>query len=251
MKKPPASKRRRRWLWVSLGVVGLLAVLIPVLWVTLLPNYLAATIRSRTGFGVRMGEFSANPFTGRVHIRDLVLTNPPAWDGDSFVELREFDAKSSVRALLAGRYSAEVMVVDVAQVNLVKNKEGVLNARAFKDGLKGSAGDSNPAGSKAFLIKRLALKFDTLTYNNHADLLPGTRKYHFKVDTELEDVDSVAKLLAPFRGAGLGLVTDTIGNLFRGSTDLLKGTADMIGDAGKKTGKTLKGVLDSLDKEKP
>ena len=33
--------------------------------------------------------------------------------------------------------------------------------------------------------------------------------------------------------------------------DLLKGTAGLILDGGKKTGETLKGLLDSLDKKKP
>ncbi|MDB6113657.1 MAG: hypothetical protein JWQ62_602 [Lacunisphaera sp.] len=252
MKKHPASSLRRRILWGMLCLFIVLLVLAPILWVSLLPRYVVSMIRSRTGFGVTMTEFSANPFTGRVHLRDLVLTNPEAWGGESFVELREFDAKTSVRALFSERYFAEVMVVDVARVNLVKNKDGVLNARAFKDGLKGSSDDTKPAAPKGFLVKRLAIKFDTLTYDNRADLLPGTRKYHLNVDTELTDVDSVPKLLAPFRDtAGVGLLTDTVGNLFRGSTDLLKGTVDLIGDVGKATGKTLKGVMDSLDKKKP
>ena len=68
-------------------------------------------------------------------------------------------------------------------------------------------------------------------------------------------MDTVAKLLAPFSGTALGLLTDTIGNLFTGSTDLLKdtlkGTAGLIEGAGKETGKTVKGLLDSLDKKKP
>ena len=61
----------------------------------------------------------------------------------------------------------------------------------------------------------------------------------------------MAKLLSPFSGTALGLLTDTIGNLFVGSTDLLKGTAGLILEGGKKTGESLKGLLDSLDKKKP
>lgn len=251
MKPRPVNRRRRRAWWV-LGVIAVLALAAPVVWMRFLPGYLISQVESRTGFGVHLAEFSANPFTGRVHVRDLVVTNPAEWGGESFVEVRAFDAHSSLRALFSDHYFADVMVVDVARVNLVRNQEGVLNAREFKDRLKGSRDDAKPRGPKGFLIRKLVLKFDTLTYNNHADLLPGTRKYHLNVDTELADVDSVPKLLAPFRDtAGLGLIADTMGNLFRGSTDLLKGTADLIQDLGKQTGKTLKGVLDSLDKKKP
>ncbi|MES1194752.1 MAG: hypothetical protein ABUL65_02585, partial [Opitutus sp.] len=119
------------------------------------------------------------------------------------------------------------------------------------DGLTGKTTGAKPAAPKGFLIKKLVLKFDKLTMNDHSDLLPGTRTYHLNVDTELHDVDSVAKLLSPFKGLARGLIDDTIVNLFTGSADLLKGTAGLILDGGKKTGETLKGLLDSLDKKKP
>jgi hypothetical protein len=227
-----------------------------------LPGYVASNIRSKTGFGVQMAEFSANPFTGSMTVRDLVLVNPEYWGSENFVELRELRVKTSVFSIFSGRYLADVVVIDVARVNLVRDKHGVLNALVFKDGLTGK-NSSGPAGktgpAKGFFIKKLVMKFDKLTLNDHSDLLPGTRTYHVKVDCELQDVDTVTKLLSPFSGTALGLLTDTIGNLFTGSTDLLKGTvkgtvkgtAGLIQDAGKQTGKTLKGLLDSLDKKKP
>jgi len=235
------------------ALLGVLVGIGSILWVNLLPGYVASTIREKTGFVVRVAEFSANPFTGRVTIRGLVLVNPAEWDGENFVELREFRAQSSCWDLFSDRYLADEVVLDVARINLVKNKQGVLNALAFKDGLTGKAGGpgSKPAAPKGFLIKKLVLRFDKLTMNDHSDLLPGTRTYHLNVDTELHDVDSVAKLLSPFSGKALGLLTDTMGNLLTGSTDLLKGTAGLILEGGKKTGETLKGLLDSLDKKKP
>jgi len=220
----------------------------------MLPKYVASTIRAKTGFKVQVAEFSVNPLTARVTIKGLVLINPEEWGGDNFVELREFRAKSSFFSLFSDRYLADEVVVDVVQVNLVRNKQGVLNALAFKNGLAGKEPSSPAAKSgpaKGFLIKKLVMKFDTLTLNDHSDLLPGTRKYNLKVDCELRDVDSVAKLVSPFSGTALGLITDSIGNVYSGSTDLLKGTAGLLLDGGKKTGEKLKGLLDSLDKEKP
>jgi hypothetical protein len=252
MKTSTGNKLLRRGFWILLGL-GILLALGSILWVKLLPGYVASRIRTKTGFAVQVAEFSVNPFTGTATIKGLVLINPEGWGGENFVELREFRAKSSVFSFFSNRYVADEVVVDVAQVNLVRNKQGVLNALAFKDGLTGKASDpgGKPAAAKGFLIKKLVMKFDILTYNDHTDLLPGTRKYNLKVDCELHDVDTVAKLVSPFSGSALGLITNTIGNLFTGSTDLLKGTAGLIEDAGKKTGKTLKGLLDSLDKKKP
>ena len=249
MRNSPGNFFRRRGWWILLGQVVLLGTG-SILWVKLLPRYVASTIQHKTGFVVQVAEFSANPFTGRVVIRDLVLINPEAWDGENFIELHEFRAQASCLDLLAGRYRADEIVIDVTRVNLVRNKEGVLNARAFKERLTGkAAGPGNKP--KEFLIKKLVLKFDKLTINNHSDLLPGTRTYHLNVDTELHDVDSMAKLLSPFQGQARHLIDDTILNVFSGSADLLKDAAGLIWEGGKKTGESLKGLLDSLDKKKP
>lgn len=247
------NKLLKGGLWTLLGL-GVLLGVGSILWVKLLPKYVVSTIREKTGFAVHLAEFSANPFTGSVTIKGLVLVNPEEWGGDNFVELREFRAESSLRALFSDRYLADEVVVDVVQVNLVRSKQGKLNALAFKNGLEGKKSSepgtkSGPA--KGFLIKRLVMKFDTLTLNDHSDLLPGTRKYKLNVDCELHDVDSVAKLLSPFSVSAQNVLIDTIGMFYTGSTDLLKGSAGMLLDGGKKTTETLKGLLDSLDKKKP
>jgi hypothetical protein len=252
-KKP---RRHRLWVWILVIFGGLLvlgSILGPILWVRLLPGYVASNIRAKTGFPVQVASVSANPFTAKVLIRGLVLMNPDDWGGGDFVELREFRAQSSLFSLFSDRYLADEVVVNVAQVNLVKNKQGMLNALAFKDALTG--GESGPSaklgGKKGFFIKKLVLKFDKLTYDDRTSLLHHVRKYDLNINTELFDVDSVAKLASPFSGSAHNLVIDTMGKLFKGSTDLLMGTAGLLEDAGKETGKTLKGVLDSLDKKKP
>ncbi len=254
MKNSTGKKRRRPGLWVwALLILGGLFILGSILWVRLLPGYVTSTIRSKTGFPVQVARLSVNPFTANVVIKGLVLMNPDDWGGGNFVELREFRADANLFSLFSNRLVADEIVVDVAQVNLVKNKQGMLNALAFKDALTGK--ESGPAaksgGEKGFLIRKLVLKFDQLTYDDRTNLLPHVRKYDLNINSELRDVDSVAKLTSVFTGSAHNLVIDTVGNLFKGSTDLLKGTAGLIEDAGKKTTEKLKGLLDSLDKKKP
>ena len=255
MKNPTGKKHRRtgRWVWALL-ILGGLFILGSILWVRLLPGYVASTIRSKTGFPVQMARLSVNPFTAHVVIKGLVLMNPDDWGGENFVELREFRADASLFSLFSDRLVADEIVVDVAQVNLVRNKQGLLNALAFKDALTGTAESGSPAkagGKKGFLIKKLVLKFDKLTYDDRTNLMHHVRKYDLDINSELHDVDSVAKLTSVFTGSAHNLVIDTVGNLFKGSTDLLKGTAGLLEDAGKKTTEKLKGLLDSLDKKKP
>jgi hypothetical protein len=131
----------------------------------------------------------------------------------------------------------------------------VLNAVAFKEALSGPDAESpgKPA-SKAkqeFLIRHLVLKFDKLVYADHSGRQPRVREYNVNLTRDMRDVDSVTKIISPFTGAVLGLVSNAIGGMFKSRPDLLQELASPVQDAGRKTGEKLKGLLDSLDMKRP
>ena len=235
--------------------LGVLFGLAAVLWVVLLPTLAASTIRSRTGFDARIESLSINPFTANVALTGLVLQNPDGWPQRDFAEMRGFSAEASLFSLLMGdRYVAEVVRIDLAQVTLVRNQQGVLNAVAFQNGFSGArpAGPTTTAGAKkGFLIKHLVLKFDKLVYADYTGRKPVVKEYDLMVSRDVENVDSVTKIISPLTGSTLGLVGNTLGGIFRTRPDLLGETTGLIQDAGKKTGEKLKGLLDTLDKRKP
>lgn len=235
-------------------LIGVLLGLVVVLWVLLLPTLVVSTIRARTGFAVRVEKLSINPVTAKVALTGLVLQNPETWPLPDFARVREFRADVNLFSLLSDRYVADEVLIDVAQVTLVRNQQGVLNAVAFQDGLSGNG--SGPAGQqkssgarKGFLIKHLVMKFDKLVYADYSGRKPVVKEYDLMVSRDLNNVDSVTKIISPLTGSALGLVTNAVSGMFRSRPDLLKDTAGLIQDAGKKTGEKLKGLLDSLDKK--
>jgi len=236
-------------------VIGVLLALGSVLWVVLLPTLVAATIRSRTGFAVQVDQLSVNPFTGDARISGLVLKNPAGWPEAAFVDLRKFSAEVELLSLLGSKYIADEMVVDLAQLTLVRNKEGVLNALAFKDGLTGeaSAGQAPAGGGKArqFLIRHLVLRFDKLVYADFSGRRPAVKEYSLGLARDLTDVDSLTKVISPFTGAALGVMSDAFGRLFKVQPDLLQESVNTLQGAGNKTGETLKSIFQSLEKRKP
>lgn len=252
----PAS-RRGGLLFKLLLVLGGLFVLAALAWVVLLPGIAASTIRSKTGFAVKIDKLSVNPFTANVQISGLVLNNPEGWPEAGFVDLRQFKADAELLSLLSNRFVADEVIVDVAQVTLVKNKDGVLNSEAFKDGLVGkgeAAGKEEPkaAGKKQeFLIRHLVLKFDKLVFADYSGRKPAVKNYDLNITRDLTNVDSVTKIISPFTGAALGVVTNAMGGLFKNSPDVLKELTGGLQDAGKKTGETLKSLFQSLEKKKP
>jgi uncharacterized protein involved in outer membrane biogenesis len=249
------SSRKGGLLTKLLLVLGLLFAVGAILWIVLLPRLLVATVRSRTGFTVKVDTLSVNPFTANVTIKGLVLKNPAGWPVEDFVELREFHAETSLLSLFGNRFVADEVVVDVAQVTLVTNQQGRMNATAFKEGLAGkeaaSSGTNKSGGKQEFLIKHLVLKFDKLVYADHSGGRPVVKEYRLNLNRDMRDVDSAAKIINSFTGSALGLVSGAFGGLPQRGNDPLKDLTGALQDAGRKTGEKLKGLLDSLDKKKP
>jgi hypothetical protein len=237
-------------------IFGVLAMLGTILWIVLLPTVVASTIRAKTGFAVQVDQLAVNPFTANARISGLVLKNPEGWPETAFVELRQFKADVDLLPLLGNKFVADEIVVDLGQLTLVRNQDGRLNAVAFKDGLTGHPESGQPpagGGGKSpeFLIRHLVLKVDKLVYADYSGRRPAVKTYNLNLNRDLTNVDSVTKIISPFTGAALGVMSDAFGTLFKIKPDLLEQSVNALQGAGKKTGETLKSIFQSLEKRKP
>lgn len=239
-------------------VMAIVFVLGAIAWVLLLPRVVAAQIHSQTGFNVTVDHLSVNPFTANVEIDGLILKNPAGWPVDNFLELRQFKADGSLSSFFSNRIVANEVILDVARCTVVRDKKGEINAAVFSNALTGkstapAANTAQPkpaAKTKEFLIKHMVLKFDTLVYADYSGEKPATKEYDLKLNSELHDVDSVAKIVKPITSASIGVLADALNGAINGRTNLLKDATGAIENAGKKAGEKLKGLLDSLDKKK-
>ncbi|MFI5337862.1 MAG: hypothetical protein ACHQ5A_13825 [Opitutales bacterium] len=256
---PPV--RRGGVLFKLLLLLAVLGALAAAAWVVLLPSLVVSTIRSRTGFAVKVDRLSVNPFTATVQLDGLVLENPPGWPESGFVELRHFHADADLFSLFSDRWVADEVTLDLARLTLVRHRDGMLNAQAFKEGLAGRPVPSTPGARGArrgFLIKHLAMQFDQLVYADYSGRKPVVRNYQLALRRDLTNVDSITKIISPLTGAALGLVSELAGRMFPSRPDLLPGPAGQLQDAagtlqdaGRKTGEIVKGLMQSLEKKKP
>jgi len=148
-----------------------------------------------------------------VLITGMVLKNPDGWPEENFIDLREFKADANLGSLFSDRLIANEVVIDVAQCTLVRNKDGQFNAKAFSNAFSGADSTGAPKTQekkKQFLIKHLVLKFDTLYYADHSGSKPVSKKYDLKLNRELRDVDSVAKIVNPITTASIGVLADAL-----------------------------------------
>lgn len=259
----PGRDPRRGGCLLKLLLLGAFAALLLVLaWVVLLPGLLVSAIQARTGFAVQVEHLSLNPLRGTVTVNGLVARNPADWPEAAFLDLRRFRAEVDLLPLLGGRFVADEVVLDIARLTLVRNAAGQLNAVAFKDRLAGPAAPAAPAASSApartvgrdagpFYIRKLELRFGQLVYADHSGRRPVVRTFDVDLRRDLRDVDSVTKVISPFTGAALEVLADATAGMFRTRKSVLEELQDLVEAAGRRTGETLKELLESLEKLKP
>ena len=104
-------------------------------WVFFLPTILTSTLQKRTGFNAKVTGLRFNPFTAKVDLTGLVITNPESFPRPDFIEVRSFNANAKLATLFSDRPEFDYAWIDVEYVAFVRNADGVLNAKLFNDRL--------------------------------------------------------------------------------------------------------------------
>jgi uncharacterized protein involved in outer membrane biogenesis len=110
-----------------------------------LPHIIRWQIRSKTGFRAHIDSSLGSLFRGYFHFRDFDILNPKnKFDSSEFVSIRELSADVSIKSLFTGVIALDKIVLDVNNVTLVKNADGVCNYQIFA---RGMPSNSTPAES--------------------------------------------------------------------------------------------------------
>ncbi len=228
-------------------------------WMLLLPVVVTTQLRARTGFDATVKKIAVNPLTGTVLLQGFIVTNPPTFPVHEFFEVREFRANADVLSLFTDRPIFASMVVDIAQVTLVKRDDGMTNAEAFQRNSE-TARDGKPrppssAPPKQFLIRRLQLRIDRLVIVDHSLRKPRVRDFPLAINQRYMDVTDPAQLmapkvlqdLAPIAAAVSGLLPGDVGKMFG---DAAKSGAEVLESAGRETTAKAKRFFDALEESK-
>lgn len=241
-------------------VLAVLFAAAALAWMLFLPAVLTSQLRARTGFDATVQSLAVNPFTGRVHLRGLVVTNPPTYPVRDFMEVREFQSDLQVLTLLSDRTVFDSIVLDVASVTLVMRPDGQTNTAAISQHLTAAEpGPSRPSKPHNFLIRRLTLRADRLVIVDHSTRLPTTREFRLGLNQNYTDVTNVKQLLGPAAlqslapvGVALkGLVPGQLGDAIADAVkDATKSGAGFFKNVGHKAGEKVKGFFDALEESR-
>ena len=228
-------------------------------WMLFLPAVVTRVLRSRTQFGVTVQSLAVNPFTATVRLRGLAVDNPADFPAPDFVRVREFRATAGFFSLFGDRPVIDATMVDVAQVTLVKNKEGQRNAALFLARLTGSSDQTRavappaigPAPKpRAFLIRHLELRFDRLRLVDASGDRPSRQEFDLGLRQTYENVTSPVQIAVPIVGkvtALGGTLGDLAGKLGADTFATAKRTGEVLKEVGQKAGHAIKELFQSLE----
>lgn len=236
-------------LLAGLAVLGAVAALA---WMLLVPVVFARQLSERTGFGVGLRSLTANPLTGSMELRGLVLTNPPAFATRDFLRVREMRVDADLTTVLSGRPVFDEVVLDIEQLALAETAGGT-NAEKFHSAL--ATGGASPGATPRYLIRRLRLRLDRVTIAETAGGTPATREVALGLDRRLTAVTDLQPLLppeawqslAPLGAALSGLMP---GDLERALRDAAHEAAERMRRAGQRAGEKARGLAEALEESK-
>ncbi|MDR2436446.1 MAG: hypothetical protein LBD33_04040 [Puniceicoccales bacterium] len=202
------------WLLRKLAKVALILVIILAVvlasgnfW---LPRLAKWHIRSRSGFEANIGSSRGTLFRGRLDFRDFDVSNPKdTFKTSEFFSFNELVTDVNLKSLLTDTVVVDEIVVDIGNVTLVKNADGVYNCQLFLQNMFGvgqsNGKEANSASSdkdvsrkkfcKKLRISRIVFAVKAVAIIDEST--GSTREYLLNYRREFSNVDDINAIVKP------------------------------------------------------
>lgn len=191
-----------------LGVVlGLVVILIAVLLIG--KNIIAKTVvtggvKAVTGLELEIGKMDVGLANTLIGIDNMILYNPSDFTDRVMVDMPEIFVDYDLAAFFKGKVHLEEVRINLKELTVIKNKDGVLNLDSLKAAKSGEeaekAEEEAEKGEKPEIsIDLLKLKIGKVSYKDYSKGdKPKVLEYNVNIDEEYEnitDIDKLAKII--------------------------------------------------------
>lgn len=225
------SRFRRALAWFIGLVAGLIVLLVAVfMFKDNIVKWIAErNIHHKTGLAVKIGGLKVGFGTGTLAVKDFKIYNTPEFGGAALISIPELYLELDAEQAADSKLHFKELRFHLAEVNVVKNKEGRLNLDSIKETLDANAppgGDSASLRFKFAGIDKLSLNLGRILLtdmqqpaNNYELALGGEQAEITSLKTE-EDLNAWAAAFlirlsvqeyfkAKEKGQGLQILLDT------------------------------------------
>ncbi|MDP2653303.1 MAG: hypothetical protein Q8Q08_04655 [Candidatus Omnitrophota bacterium] len=165
---------KNRWLKIFAVVLAVLLGL-AVIKDFLIKSAITSIGSSVVGAPLRVGHFSLNLLTQKVRIKNILLYNPPGFPDEPLIDIPEIGVDYDLPALLRRKLHTPLIIVNVKEMTVIKNKDGSLNVDSLKvaqvqakDQKKGESKDKKkPAGDMVMQIDEMRLTVGRVIFKDY------------------------------------------------------------------------------------
>lgn len=208
--------------WVGVFVIAI--VILSVAKDFLIKSIIEMTAPEIIGSKIQMGSFSLGIFSQQIHIKNLKLYNPPNFPDEAFLNMPEIRVNVNVQELITGKMHFPLVVFNMEEMIVIKNKEGKLNVDSLKivqEQMVASKGKSTQL--PVFKIDILKLSIGKIIVKDFTHASPEVVEvYNVAIkDKTIRNIDGAPKLIASVmvealkptavRSAGLMAATTLLG----------------------------------------
>ncbi len=171
-----------------------MSALLTLLWMLALPTVFGHKLERDTGCSWGADKLACNPFGFDIRIENAVLGNAPEFgEGRPMMNIRHFEAKANLKALVSGTTEIEHVTLDLDPASLVVDEQGRFNLEKFAKDL---FGESRGLGSK-MRIAHCRLKVNTVEILDFSTPTPSHKALRLGVDIDDYAAEGAIGILKP------------------------------------------------------
>jgi len=181
-------------------------------------NMIEKGVRDSVGQELSIGRINIGVVTPDLRIKDLQVHNPSGYTEKLLAEVPDLFVNYALIDIIKGFIHFPELRINIKQINVEKDKNGVMNIDRFKPETK--EGDKNEESSakvdksdkKQFLVNKFVLEIGTVRYRD-ASKTPSTEKeYQINFSKEFSNVSDERVIIdAIFSAVASKLIAEGIG----------------------------------------
>jgi uncharacterized protein involved in outer membrane biogenesis len=125
-----------RWLFRCFILLVILVIAGILLLDTIAKAVAEYRIKHKTGLDVKIGKMEIGLFNSKATLENLVIYNSAEFGGSPLIDLPELHIEYDRSALFSRKLQCKLVRLNLAQINVVENKNGRLNLEALQQRVK-------------------------------------------------------------------------------------------------------------------
>lgn len=187
----------------KVGLVILVLLVVIVFFVlsirnTIIKNVLEKGTKEMVGQKITIGDVSAGIMETKIKFDRLEVYNPAGYTDKFLADIHELYINYALLDILKGFIHLPELKIDIKEMNVEKDKGGILNLEHFKSKKEEA---TSKKGKQKFLVNKMKLEIDTIRYRDNTKTPQELKEFQIDFKQDFVDVDSADTIINEIKNA--------------------------------------------------